>query len=289
MRAPPHGVDPLWWTRCFKRLRLFVVGGALMAEPALNAIRVVEALDVVEERGAKVGSVRPGCRVVDPGEFAFEGGPEGFDGGVVVAVAGRAEGLVELEFSDALRERERGVGGATVAVMHDAAVRTAPLEGHQQGVGDEFAVRGVAHRPADDASGPQVDDGGEMQPAFVGAELGDVGRPDLVGSRRREVPVDQIRRRRAVGAAAAPPSTRMHAHQASMLASAERHDCGNSACRGGAARHAPSAPRRSGVSGCGPRRSPRSARGLGSLAPTAAGPPRRRTPNVRPQGLDRAA
>jgi len=51
-------------------------------------------------------------------------------------------------------------------------------------------------------------------PAFVGAELGDVRGPHLIRSRRAEVTVDEIRRRRDVGTTVAPPSPGMHSHQA---------------------------------------------------------------------------
>ena len=73
---------------------------------------------------------------VDPGELAFEGGEERLDGGVVVAVAGGAEGLVDLEVDDALGERQGGVGRAAVGVVHDASIRSPALEGHDEGVGD---------------------------------------------------------------------------------------------------------------------------------------------------------
>ena len=42
MCAPFSGVDPLWWTRCFKRLCVVRSRRALMAQPALDAIRVVD-------------------------------------------------------------------------------------------------------------------------------------------------------------------------------------------------------------------------------------------------------
>jgi hypothetical protein len=88
-----------------------------MAEPALHVGRIAEAFDVVKERATKLGLVRPRCRVTDPGEFAFEGGPECVDHRVVVAVASGAEGSVELELSDALGDREGGIGGLVAAVM----------------------------------------------------------------------------------------------------------------------------------------------------------------------------
>ncbi len=85
---------------------LFVVGGALVCQPALDASGVVEAFDVVEERGPRLVAMSPAGCAVDPGELAFEGGPERLDRGVVEAVARGSEGLIQFEFSDALRKGE---------------------------------------------------------------------------------------------------------------------------------------------------------------------------------------
>ena len=71
---------------------LFVVGWAVVCQPALDAGGVVEAFDVGEERGPQLVATSPAGCAVDPGELAFERGPEGLDRGVVVAVAGRSEG-----------------------------------------------------------------------------------------------------------------------------------------------------------------------------------------------------
>jgi hypothetical protein len=72
-----------------------------VVEAPLNALGVVERLDVVEQRGSELSSGRPLGVVVDPGEFAFDSGEEGLDGRVVVAAADRAERLVELELGEA--------------------------------------------------------------------------------------------------------------------------------------------------------------------------------------------
>ena len=79
---------------------VFEVYGAAMVEALLNALAVVKAFDVVEQRSAQRGSGRPCGALVDPGQFTFEGGEERLDGCVVVAAANRAEGLLELEFGE---------------------------------------------------------------------------------------------------------------------------------------------------------------------------------------------
>jgi hypothetical protein len=66
--------------------------------------------------------------------------------------------------------------------MHDPMIRSTSFERHHERIGDELTIRRGAHRPADHATRPQVDDTREMQPAFAGAELGDVRRPHLIRS-----------------------------------------------------------------------------------------------------------
>src|SRR3954463_9166413 len=123
---------------------VFEVYGASVVEPLLNAVGVVEPFDVVEQGGAQRRSGRPVAALMDPGEFAFDGGEERLDGGVVVAAADGTERLVELEFGQSARERQRGVDGAAIGVMHQAVIRSSPLEGHQQRSTDEVSVDGIA-------------------------------------------------------------------------------------------------------------------------------------------------
>jgi hypothetical protein len=108
-------------------------------------------------------------------------------------------------------------------------VGTAPFEGHDQRVADELGVDRRPHGPAGDGARPQVDDRGEMQPAFGGADLGDVGCPQPIGAGRVEVALDQVGRGDGVGFAAPPASPRMRpdqvvlAHQPGDPFTATRH------------------------------------------------------------------
>jgi hypothetical protein len=52
--------------------------------------------------------------------------------------------------------------------------RPAVRAGHAQGVGDEIGAHVVGQGPADDPTGGQVDDGGQVGPAFPGGDVGDV-------------------------------------------------------------------------------------------------------------------
>jgi hypothetical protein len=51
----------------------------------------------------------------------------------------------------------------------------------------------VGHRPADDPAGEGVQHDRQVQPAFAGALLGDVGHPQPIRCWWGEVPLDQVR------------------------------------------------------------------------------------------------
>jgi hypothetical protein len=72
--------------------------------------------------------------------------------------------------------------GAAVAAMDQAVGVGGAPEGHRQRVDDEQRVLVFVHRPSDDAAMAQVADGGEVELAFAGGELGDVGDPPQVRS-----------------------------------------------------------------------------------------------------------
>ena len=72
----------------------------------------------------------------------------------------------------------------------------------------------IRHRPADDPAAVQVHDGGQIEPALISLDVGDVGQPDSVRRGGGEVPLEQIRGYREVVAAvggAHPPWPRRRA------------------------------------------------------------------------------
>src|SRR5258708_37196393 len=63
----------------------------------------------------------------------------------------------------------------------------------------------VLHRPADNPATMQVHDGGQIEPALIGLDVGDVGEPDAVRRGSYEVPIQQVRGDRHVVAAVGGP------------------------------------------------------------------------------------
>lgn len=64
----------------------------------------------------------------------------------------------------------------------------------------------IRHRPADNPAAVQIHDGGQVEPALIGLDVGDIGQPDLVRSSGDEVAIEQIRGARQVVAAVGGPN-----------------------------------------------------------------------------------
>jgi len=64
--------------------------------------------------------------------------------------------------------------------------------GHVECIDNELLGYSAVHGPPDDHPGIQIDAHGQVQPPFLGRYVGDVGGPDLVGTSRFEVPIQQV-------------------------------------------------------------------------------------------------
>ena len=74
--------------------------------------------------------------------------------------------------------------------------RAAPLDRHGERGDGEFGAHVIAHRPADHLAGEQVEDHGQVEPAFAGRDVGDIGQPDLIGPVGDKILVQQVCRHR---------------------------------------------------------------------------------------------
>jgi hypothetical protein len=93
-----------------------------------------------------------------------------------------------------LRRPVESALAAPVAVKdHPGDVTTTGDRGHVQPGHDPAGVVLRAHRVAEDPSGVQADDGGQVALALTGDDLGHVPAPGHIRRRRGEHPLDQIR------------------------------------------------------------------------------------------------
>src|SRR5450631_4644254 len=56
----------------------------------------------------------------------------------------------------------------------------------------------ILHRPAHDPAAVEIQDGGQIEPALIGLDIGDVGKPDPVRRGGDEVALEQVRGDREV-------------------------------------------------------------------------------------------
>src|SRR3954469_2761257 len=76
--------------------------------------------------------------------------------------------------------------------MDQPGCRTSHGEGFAQSGKSQVAMQPVAGRPANDPACKQIDNDSEVQPAFAGPHVGDVGAPLLVGPHCREILIEQV-------------------------------------------------------------------------------------------------
>ena len=70
---------------------------------------------------------------------------------------------------------------ATVAVKDRSFAWVSPPAGHEQGVLDQAFLHVGLQAPAHHLAAVQIQHHRQIQPAFIGANVGDVGDPNFVG------------------------------------------------------------------------------------------------------------
>ncbi len=84
---------------------------------------------------------------------------------------------------------------APIGVVDQLGQRVTPRpDGHLERVEGEFGVQRSAHPPAHDGPAEGVDDEGGIDEACARPDVGQIGHPQPVRSRRREDPLDEIGR-----------------------------------------------------------------------------------------------
>src|SRR5882762_2184654 len=83
-------------------------------------------------------------------------------------------------------------------MVNQTGARPLCRNGHRYGRQWQFGAQMIRHRPADDLAAVEVQDGGQIEPALIGLDVGDVGEPDPVRRSGGEVAVEQVRGDREV-------------------------------------------------------------------------------------------
>ena len=123
-------------------------------EPA----RIIKGLDVVEDGAAGFGT---SDETATEDGLVFQAAPEGFDEGVVVAVALAAHGGDQAVSGEFLPIGVAGKLGAAIRVDDQRGTRQEFAQPKMQGSEDESGEEALAQRPADDAALVYVEHGDE--------------------------------------------------------------------------------------------------------------------------------
>ena len=96
-----------------------------------------------------------------------------FGEGVVVGVAGAADGRLDPGFGETLGVLDRNILGAAIAVMNEVAAAGGPpiMERLFEGAQDEVRMRRPTGSPADDPPRIGVDDEGDIDEAGPGRDV----------------------------------------------------------------------------------------------------------------------
>ena len=85
-----------------------------------------------------------------------------------------------------------GVLAAAIGMMDQAWRRLLALDGHGQGRDRQVRAHVVTHRPANDLSGEKIEHDSQIEPSFLGWDIGYVSEPDLIKPLGGEFPGEPV-------------------------------------------------------------------------------------------------
>src|SRR3954449_9157123 len=181
-------------------LKLGIVGGLGLGgrdvPDRLEEAAVVEPVDPFEGGELDRFEAAPGAAPMD--QLGFVEAVDGFGEGVIVAITDAANRRLDARRGKPLGILDRDVLHTAIAVMDEAAAPDGParVQGLLQRVEHEASVSRAGDAPADDAPREDVDDEGDIDETGPRRDVGKVGHPQGVRTRRFELPIDAIERTR---------------------------------------------------------------------------------------------
>ena len=193
--------------------------GTKVAKRRMPPLPIVEALEVIEELGARRRPGGPG-RVVD--QLDLEGREEALGDGVVPAIAPAAHTAGDPVLRQHPLVVAAGILTSAIRMMQQARRRAPAGQRQAERVEGEVVGDALAHRPADGEARAEIEDHRQVEPALARRDVGDVGHPRLVGHgplelSRQDVGRDRkrvTRVRRDPEASAAPGDQPADPHEA---------------------------------------------------------------------------
>lgn len=125
-------------------------------------------------------------------QFSFQGAKERFCDGVVVTVAFTAHTLDKLKFVQQFFETRTCILSASIRMKDAAWFRLSTANGLFKCIYNQLLGQMTAHRPAYDFARETVQNHGKIEPTFTCPDIGNVAKPNFIGSLCREVLTDKI-------------------------------------------------------------------------------------------------
>ena len=135
----------------------------------------------------------PCCILAVMDEFCFQRVKEALHRGIVIAVGLAAHRGSEAGGLHHFAIVCRGILNAAIGMVDQAGARPLRRDRHPQGCQRQVGAQMIAHRPADDLATVEIQDRGQIEPALIGLDIGDVGKPDPVRRSGGEVAIEQVR------------------------------------------------------------------------------------------------
>src|SRR5690606_16775710 len=145
---------------------------------AMTPFRVVEHFNVVEDirSGLFAGGIDAAAN-----PFALEQLEEAFGHGIVMAITPAAHTGFESMGLEEVAPVVAAELAALIAVDDDLGLWATAPDGRQQGVEHQLAIDTTTHRPAHHGASKEVEHHRQIQPSLMGADVGDVSHPRLIG------------------------------------------------------------------------------------------------------------
>ncbi len=143
----------------------------------MYAPSVVEDLDVF-----KYGCLGLGPRLKPPAvqPLLLELASERFHRGVVIAVAFTAHAAYEFILIQYSLVFFTGILDTAIRMNEQPFLCASPTNGLVQGFYDKGLSHVLGHGKANDCPAAQIHNAGEVQPSFIGCDIGDIAHPFLV-------------------------------------------------------------------------------------------------------------
>lgn len=124
--------------------------------------------------------------------FVLHRAPEACDRGVIVTISAPAHRGLHAELRHQCPVLMRTILAAPVAMNNESRRRPAQRCRPKQRPHDQMPCHALIHGVTDDLAGAQILQGSQVQPAFLGVDVGDIAAPHLVRCCSGEALLQQV-------------------------------------------------------------------------------------------------